>query len=65
MLHRTAGTLVTEPRLRQPLGDDEGGDSVCWLHLLCPQCGALVDEDPPTACARCCKRIESRDDTST
>lgn len=27
--------------------DDEplGGDSACWLHLVCPGCGAVLDRD--------------------
>ncbi|MBB4906982.1 hypothetical protein [Actinophytocola algeriensis] len=32
---------------------DEGGESVCWLARVCPECGALADEDPPTTCPRC------------
>ena len=20
---------------------DEGGDPVCWIHLVCPECGAI------------------------
>lgn len=23
---------------------DEGGDPVCWAHLLCPDCGAVLDD---------------------
>lgn len=31
---------------------DLGGDPVCWLHLLCPGCGAMLSsEDDP--CPRC------------
>jgi hypothetical protein len=21
--------------------NDEGGDPVCWIHLVCPECGAI------------------------
>jgi ribosomal protein S27AE len=36
----------------------EGGDPVCWMHLLCPSCGAMpdpADGDGPasTTCPRC------------
>ncbi|WP_129977840.1 hypothetical protein [Rhodococcus sp. Q1] len=32
--------------------DDTGGDPVCWLHLLCPDCGAMLTAtDEP--CPRC------------
>jgi hypothetical protein len=28
--------------------DDGGGDPVCWLHLVCESCGALLErEDDP------------------
>jgi hypothetical protein len=27
-------------------GDDlEAGDPVCWLHLVCESCGALIERD--------------------
>jgi rRNA maturation endonuclease Nob1 len=32
---------------------DEGGESVCWLHRVCPACGRIADEDPPTTCPGC------------
>ena len=31
----------------------EGGDPVCWLHRVCPACGRLADQDPPTRCPDC------------
>jgi len=31
---------------------DAGGDPACWLHELCPECGAVPDE-PTTRCWRC------------
>ena len=31
----------------------DGGDSACWLDRVCARCGALSDEERPTACARC------------
>ncbi|AHD23491.1 hypothetical protein Y013_24345 [Rhodococcus pyridinivorans SB3094] len=41
-------------------GDDDpgtadlGGDPVCWLHLLCPDCGAMLtsEEEPCPRCGR-------------
>ncbi len=39
--------------------ETEGGDPVCWMHLLCPACGAMPDPDTPddgsasSACPRC------------
>ncbi|WP_236827295.1 MULTISPECIES: hypothetical protein [unclassified Blastococcus] len=32
---------------------DEGGDPACWLRRVCPACGGLADDDPPTTCPRC------------
>jgi rubrerythrin len=37
---------------------DEAGDPVCWLHRVCPACGRLADEDPPTRCPSCGELIE-------
>ena len=37
--------------------DVEGGDAVCWLALVCPECGAMPTEEPadgsPDRCWRC------------
>lgn len=44
----------------EPRGRDhevEGGDDACWLRLVCPACGALADEDPPSRCAACGARF--------
>lgn len=32
---------------------DEGGDPVCWLSRVCPECGLLADGEPPEVCPRC------------
>ncbi|HLI00429.1 MAG TPA: hypothetical protein VKV06_06550 [Acidimicrobiales bacterium] len=26
--------------------DSQGGDPACWAHLLCPECGAVLDAGP-------------------
>jgi tellurite resistance-related uncharacterized protein len=39
---RTAPTDVAP--LLEP--SEEGGDPVCWAHLLCPECGTFLDEGP-------------------
>jgi ribosomal protein S27AE len=31
---------------------DLGGDPVCWLDRVCPECGAFRDE-PSAPCPRC------------
>jgi uncharacterized protein YeaO (DUF488 family) len=40
--------------LRQPENPGaEGGDPVCWLTSVCPDCGRFVEAAPPTRCPRC------------
>ncbi|MGZ4607726.1 MAG: hypothetical protein ACXVXV_16470 [Blastococcus sp.] len=39
--------------VRGSVPDDEGGDPACWLHRVCPECGRLADEEPPTRCPAC------------
>ncbi len=29
---------------------DEGGDPVCWAHLVCPECGAMISEGHRPGC---------------
>jgi ribosomal protein S27AE len=33
--------------------DEPGGDAVCWLHELCPECGAMPTAEQPDRCWRC------------
>ncbi len=40
-----------EPRESRPAED--GGDPACWIRRVCPACGRLADEDPPTRCPAC------------
>jgi hypothetical protein len=36
---------------REPgAGDEEGGDPVCWAHLVCPECGSIVTEGHRAGC---------------
>ncbi|MDP9435622.1 MAG: hypothetical protein M3P93_10685 [Actinomycetota bacterium] len=32
--------------------DEPGGDPVCWLSMICPECGR-VPERPGDVCERC------------
>ncbi|MGH3198440.1 MAG: hypothetical protein ACRDOH_13060 [Streptosporangiaceae bacterium] len=29
---------------------EEGGDPVCWAHLVCPECGAIISEGHRSGC---------------
>jgi hypothetical protein len=29
---------------------EEGGDPVCWAHLVCPDCGAITSEGHHPEC---------------
>jgi len=44
---------------------DDGGDAVCWLGMLCPECGAMPG-DGTSRCWRCgaeLRRDEEREAT--
>ena len=42
-----------EIRLIAPLEEDqEGGDPVCWTHLVCDECGAISAEGHRAGCSR-------------
>jgi rubrerythrin len=41
-------------RVEEPVG----GEPVCLMHRLCPACGGLANEDPPTTCPHCGSEIE-------
>jgi hypothetical protein len=38
---------------------DDGGDPACWLRRVCPGCGRLAEEDPPTTCAACGAELDA------
>ena len=41
---------------------DEGGDPACWANRVCPACGRLADDEPPTRCPECATEIPGPDD---
>lgn len=34
-----------------------GGEAACWLNLVCPECGLLIEHDSPTRCPRCHRQL--------
>ena len=40
--------MQDEPRT--DLADEEGGDPVCWAHLVCLECGAVTTEGHRPGC---------------
>jgi hypothetical protein len=51
--------MTSEPvRRHTEEPDDTGGDPACWVARVCPACGRLADEDPPTRCQACGELIE-------
>jgi rubrerythrin len=35
------------------------GDSVCWLRLVCTECGAIAETEPPANCPQCGAALEA------
>lgn len=50
--------MSTDPAPARPDEPDDGGDPACWAARVCPACGRLADEDPPTRCPACGELIE-------
>lgn len=42
--------------------DEPGGDPVCYLHLTCPECGAVLEEERPTHLSWCSSARGPEDD---
>ena len=36
-----AGTAAGRDAEHRDAEHEEGGDPVCWIHLVCPECGAI------------------------
>ena len=39
-----------EAAMSETTEPEEGGDSVCWAHLVCPDCGAITSEGHRAGC---------------
>jgi rubrerythrin len=38
--------------------EDRPGDAVCWLRLVCTECGTIAEEEPPAICPQCGAQID-------
>jgi rubrerythrin len=38
--------------------EDRPGDAVCWLRLVCTECGTIAEQEPPAICPQCGARID-------
>lgn len=45
---------------RRCVDEPVGGEPVCLMHRVCPECGRLADQDPPTRCPHCDAVIDER-----
>ena len=41
--------------------EDPGGDAVCWLSRVCPDCGLFLEQPLPTVCPRCGATVPAED----
>ncbi|MCC8249328.1 hypothetical protein [Saccharothrix luteola] len=41
---------------------EPAGDPVCWLSLVCPECGSVAEGPVSAVCARCGAEMPERED---
>ncbi|MFI9270720.1 cupin domain-containing protein [Kitasatospora sp. NPDC052896] len=56
-VHRRRPGLAVRGTGRVAPVDDQGGEAACWLHQVCPGCGAVPDGVAPVYCSRCGERL--------
>jgi hypothetical protein len=60
-LRAHAGELVVLPQPVthvDPSDVADGGDAACWANRVCPTCGRLADQAPPTRCSACGEPVD-------
>ena len=50
-------TPSSRRQLRVP-ASGEHGDSACWAHRVCPECGRLNEAERPETCEACGARFD-------
>lgn len=45
-------TAADEPR-DEHADEEPGGETVCWAHLVCPECGRMATTTRADACEFC------------
>ena len=48
-----------QSRVWHEVDDVVGGDPVCWAHLLCPECGAVMGDSHRPGCSWDRQAVES------
>lgn len=43
--------MTTHDAPQDPPDEDEGGDTACWAHLVCLECGAVEAEGHRDGCS--------------
>ncbi|WP_280527569.1 hypothetical protein [Agromyces archimandritae] len=44
------------------MAEEFGGDPVCWLDRVCPECGAFAKGADAARCRRCGAELPARED---
>jgi len=44
---------TTDPTMAPTIAAVDDGDSACWAHRVCQQCGRLNDAERPEVCQAC------------
>jgi rubrerythrin len=50
------GPLSSQRQLAEG-AQDAHGDSACWAHRVCPECGRLNEDERPETCEACGARF--------